>query len=288
MADTPAGMGTPVMLAVLAAAMMHAGWNALIRGAPDKALYTVLLHLCSAVLAVPVLAVVGLPAWDCWPYAVASAVLHSVYIALLMRAYEGGQLAVSYVLMRGTAPLLVCLASGPLLGEPLGLAGWLGVTGILGGIVLIASASGQPLSTVVRHPSGRAAMLNAVFIAAYTLVDGQGARASGNPLGYVLVLALVEPIAVLVVQLRRSPQALLTYARTHWPLGFLGATTASGAYATVLWAMTHAPIAVVAAMRESSVIFAVLIGSLWFKEGHLRIGLTAAGLVAVGVVFVKR
>lgn len=280
-------MSTPVLLAVLAAALMHATWNALIRGAPDKGLYTVLLHGCSAVLAVPLLLVVGLPDAACWPYVAASALLHSVYIVLLMRAYEGGQLAVSYLLMRGLAPLLVSLASAPLLGEPLGAAGWWGVLCIPGGIGLMASTSGQPLAAVLRHPSGRAAMLNAVLIAAYTVVDGQGARASGNPLGYVLVLALCEPVAVLLVQWRKRPAVLLAYAKAHWPLGFAGAAMATGAYATVLWAMTLAPIAMVAAVRESAVIFAVLIGSLWFKEGSLRTGLVAAGLVATGVVAIK-
>lgn len=280
-------MSTPVLLAVLAAALMHASWNALIRGAPDKALYTVLLHACSAMLAVPLLLVVGLPDPASAPYLAASVLLHSAYIALLMRAYDGGQLAVSYMLMRGLAPLLVCMVSAPLLGEALGPISWLGLLGILAGISLIASASGQPLGVVLRQPSGRAALLNAVFIAAYTVVDGQGARASGNPLGYVLVLALFEPVAILFIQLRRRPAALVAYARAHWPLGLMGAATATGAYATVLWAMTLAPIGMVAAVRESAVIFAVLIGSLWFKEGRLRTGLIAAGLVASGVVAIK-
>jgi drug/metabolite transporter (DMT)-like permease len=280
-------MSTPVLLAVLAAALMHASWNALIRGAPDKALYTVLLHACSAALAMLLLPLVGLPDAASWPYVGVSVLLHSVYIALLMRAYNGGQLAVSYMLMRGLAPLLVCLVSAPVLSEPLGLLSWLGVLGILAGIGLIASASGQPMRAVLRHPSGRAAMLNAVFIAAYTVVDGQGARVSGNPLGYVLVLALFEPMAILCMQLRRRPAALMAYARAHWPLGLMGAATATGAYATVLWAMTLAPIAMVAAVRESAVIFAVLIGSLWFKEGRLAIGLAAACLMATGIAAIR-
>ena len=280
-------MSTPVLLAVLAAALMHACWNALIRGAPDKGLYTVLLHGCSAALAVPLLLVVGLPDADCWPYLLVSALLHSAYIMLLMRAYEGGQLAVSYLLMRGLAPLLVGLASAPLLGEPLGAAGWWGVLCILGGIALIASTSGQPMRAVLRHPSGQAALLNAALIAAYTVVDGLGARASGHPLGYVLVLALVEPVAAVVVQWRRRPAALVAYARAHWPLGLAGAIMATGAYATVLWAMTLAPIAMVAAVRESAVVFAVLIGSLWFKEGSLHTGLLAAALVVAGIIAIK-
>ena len=282
-----APLSAGVVLAVLAAALMHASWNALIRGAPDKGLYTVLLHICSAVLALVLLPWVGLPRWESAPYIVASAVLHTGYILLLMRTYEGGQLAVSYLLMRGLAPLLVCLVSAPVLGESLAVTVWIGVGSILSGVWCIAQASGQRWREVLAHPSGKAALLNAAFIAGYTLVDGQGARHSGNPVGYVLTLALLEPVVVLGMQLVRRPHALGQYVRQHWPLGMLGASVATSAYAIVLWAMTQAPIAVVAAMRESSVIFAVLIGCLWFKEGRLRPGLLAAVLVAVGVALIK-
>ena len=280
-------LGAGVVLAVLAAALMHASWNAMIRGAPDKGLYTVLMHGCSAVLAMVLLPWVGLPAWDSAPYLVASALLHTVYILLLMRTYEGGQLAVSYLLMRGLAPLLVCLVSAPLLGESLSVPMWAGVAGILAGVACIAQASGQRWREVLSHPSGKAALFNALIIAAYTLVDGQGARLSGNPVGYVLVLALLEPWGVIAYQWLRRPDALAGYVRRHWATGFLGAGVATSAYAIVLWAMTQAPIAVVAALRESSVIFAVLIGYLWFREGRLRPGLLAAGLVAIGVVLIK-
>lgn len=281
------GISTGVGLAVLAAALMHASWNALIRGAPDKQQYTILLHACAALLAVAGLCVTGWPSPASLPYIAASAVLHWVYIALLMRIYDGGQLAVGYVAMRGLAPMLVSLVSVFALREPLSAQAWLGVAAILAGVMTIALASGQPVGLLLRHPSGRAALLNAGVIAAYTLVDGQGVRQSGNPLGYVFTLVLFDPLLVLALQVRRDPAALLAYARRHWPLGFLGAGISTGAYAIVLWAMTQAPIAVVAAMRESSVIFAVLIGSLWFKEGRLRPGLLAALCVGLGVALIK-
>ena len=278
---------TGVVVAVLAAALMHASWNALIRGAPDKALYTLLLHVCSAVLAGVGLLFFGLPDRASWPFILASALLHTLYILLLMRAYEGGQLAVSYLLMRGLAPLLVAVISAPLLGEPLPFSAWMGVACILLGVLTIATASGQRLGDVLRHPSGKAALLNAAIIAAYTLVDGQGARLSKNPVGYVLTLALFEPLVILFHQVRLRRRAVWHYFQKHWKLGFLGASVATSAYCIVLWAMTQAPIAVVAALRESSVIFAVLIGAFWFKEGRLRVGLAAALGVAMGVVLIK-
>ncbi len=276
-----------MVLAVLAAALMHASWNAMIRGAPDKGLYTVLLHVCSAALAVVLLPWVGLPRWESAPFLVISALLHTFYILLLMRTYDGGQLAVSYLLMRGLAPLLVCLVSAPLLGESLGFTIWIGVGSILAGVVCIAKTSGQPWREVLANSSGKAALLNAAIIASYTLVDGQGARLSGNPVGYVLTLALMEPLIVVTHQLMLRPRELGLYFREHWALGLLGASVATSAYAIVLWAMTQAPIAVVAAMRESSVIFAVLIGCLWFKEGRLRPAIVAATLVAIGIVLIK-
>mgnify|MGYP007125360285 CR=1 FL=1 len=120
-----------------------------------------------------------------------------------------------------------------------------------------------------------------------SLVDGQGARLSKNPVGYVLTLALFEPLVILFHQVRLRRRAVWHYFQKHWKLGFLGASVATSAYCIVLWAMTQAPIAVVAALRESSVIFAVLIGAFWFKEGRLRVGLAAALGVAMGVVLIK-
>jgi drug/metabolite transporter (DMT)-like permease len=285
--NTGTAMGSGVVLAVLAAALMHASWNALIRGAPDKRQYTILMHTCAALLAAVGLCSTGWPSWDSAPFIAASAVLHWAYIALLMRIYDGGQLAVGYVAMRGLAPLLVALVSVLVLNEPLSAWAWLGVAAILAGVLTIAAFSGQPLALLVRHRSGRAALLNAGLIAAYTLLDGQGVRLSGNPLAYVFTLVLLDPLVVLSLQLRRNPAALLAYARQHWALGFLGASISTGAYGIVLWAMTQAPIAVVAALRESSLVFAVLIGSLWFKEGRLKPGLVAAVSVAVGVLLIK-
>jgi drug/metabolite transporter (DMT)-like permease len=276
-----------IVLAVLAAALLHAGWNALIRGAGDKRLYTLLLHACSAVIGGMGLLFTGLPAAESWPHLALSAVIHSAYIMLLIRAYEGGQLATSYTLMRGLPPLIVGVLSAPVLGEALGPEGAAGIALISCGVIGIGFASGLSLARIASHPSTHAAVLNAVAISAYTLVDGQGARLAGNPLAYVFCLSLLDPIGVLFVGLRSNPGALQRYFLSPWRLGFVGAIAAMLAYATVLWAMTQAPIAMVAALRESSVIFAVLIGALWFKEGHLRRGIVAGAVVMAGVFLLR-
>lgn len=276
-----------IALAVLAAALLHAGWNALIRGAGDKRLYTLLLHACSAMVGAVGLLFTGLPAPESWPYLALSAVIHSAYILLLIKAYDGGQLATSYTLMRGLPPLIVGLLSGPLLGEALGVEGTLGIVLISCGVIGIGFASSLSVARIASHASTHAAIVNAVAIAGYTLVDGQGVRLAGNPLAYVFCLSLLEPIGVLAVATRRSPGAIGQYFLTHWRLGFIGASAATLAYGTVLWAMTQAPIAMVAALRESSVIFAVLIGALWFKEGHLRSGVIASAVVVAGIILLR-
>lgn len=281
------GLTTGVLLVVLGAALLHASWNALIRGAADKGLYTLLLHACSGLLALLAIAFVGLPAVASWPFVVASALIHTVYIAWLMRAYEGGQLALSYTLMRGLPPLMVAIVSGPLLGEFLGLSGWSGIACICGGVLLIGLAAGRTIGQVLAHPSSRAALLNASAIAAYSVIDGQGARLSGSPLSYAICLFALEPVIILVLNYRRRGPAMRQYFKQHWRLGLLGALCSTCAYTAILWAMTRAPIAMVAALRESSVIFAVLIGSLWFNEGRFRLGVLAASLVVFGILLLR-
>lgn len=284
--DTPV-IPSYVVAVVLLAALLHASWNALIRGAPDKGLYTLMLHGCGAGLACMGLLITGWPDAASFPYLLASGALHTLYIVLLIHAYQEGTLAVSYVLMRGIAPLIVCLASTQILGESLPLYAWAGVLCILTGVMGLTLGSGSSVVQAIKSPSNRAAIGNSIVIAAYTLVDGQGARVSGNPLAYVLTLTLLETLLILGYTLRTRPQEFLQYIRRHWPLGVLGGAISMGSYAMSLWAMTLAPIAIVATLRESSVIFAVLISALWFKEGRLRTGLIAAAVVLAGIVLIR-
>lgn len=276
-----------VTAAILAAALLHAIWNALIKGAGDQGLYTLLLHACSAVLGLIGLVFTGLPATDSWPYVLASALLHTLYIAGLMRAYDGGQLAVSYVLMRGLPPLLIALFAAALLGESLEWSGVVGVVCISAGVLSIGALAGQSLRNLLAHPSAQAALWNVMMITAYSLVDGQGARNAGNPLAYVFLLCVLEPLIILNVHWRQRSVQMKIYFCKHWRIGLFGALCSTAGYATVLWAMTRAPIAMVAALRECSVIFVVLIGSLWFGEGRLRHGLLAGSFVLVGMVLMS-
>ncbi len=280
-------MSTGIALAVLSAALLHALWNALIRGAGDKVLYTLLLHVCTGLLGLVGLAWTGLPPAVCWPYVAASVLIHTLYIVWLMRAFEGGQLAVSYVLMRGLPPLLVALCSVLVLGETLGIHATVGILCLSLGVLSIGISSGQPMPLILRHASTRAALLNALAIAAYTLVDGHGVRLAANPLSYAFCLMAFEPVIIFCLHFRARRWHMASYFRQHWRIVMFGAACSLGAYATVLWAMTQAPIAMVAALRESSVVFAVLIGALWFGEGRLRQGLLASVLVLSGLFLLK-
>jgi drug/metabolite transporter (DMT)-like permease len=151
----------------------------------------------------------------------------------------------------------------------------------------MGALAGQSLHHLLAHPSAQAALWNVLAIAAYSLVDGQGARNSGNPLAYVFLLCVLEPLIILTIHWRQRSSQMKGYFRTHWRTGLLGALCSTVGYATVLWAMTQAPIAMVAALRECSVIFVVLIGSLWFGEGRLRHGLLAGAFVLTGLVLMR-
>ena len=281
----------PIVLAVLFGALLHASWNALVKSSNDKALDTVLIHVMGSVFALPLVAWLGWPKPEAWPFIAASVTIHIAYYLLLTGAYKNGDLGLTYPLMRGTAPLLVALGSVTTLGEHLSLAGWLGVVSVsvgvlvlgLPGKLLIATGAGvaggadddkthaaQTEQVKLRNKAIRFALANAVIIAIYTVIDAKGARASGNALQYVVALFLLDgwPFAFIVLARRgRAAQPYIrAYARSRWPLALGGAAASLGSYGVALWAMTQAPVATVAALRETSVLFAALLGAWLLKE----------------------
>ncbi len=253
----------PVLAAVLFGALLHAGWNTLVKSSQDKALDNALISLFGALLALPLLAWLGLPPRAAWPWLVASALIHVGYYATLSQAYRHGDLGLTYPLMRGSAPLLVALSSMAVLGETLPPLAWVGVLGVCAGVLVLGlSAQAMAAPRAVGF-----ALANASLIAAYTLVDGRGVRASGDALRYTLALfALNGWVFSGIVLARRGRAAAWTYARRRAPLAALGAAASFGSYALALWAMLHAPIAVVAALRETSVLFAALLGTWVLRE----------------------
>ena len=281
----------PIVLAVLFGALLHAAWNALIKSGSDKSLDTALIHAMGCVVGLPIVLVVGLPPPAAWPWLAASLTIHIGYYIALAGAYKHGELGLTYPIMRGLAPLLVALGSGSLIGETLPIATWAGVVGISAGVLLVG-LSRSALSPGASHGHAiRYALLNACIIAAYTFVDGLGVRASGNALQYVAALFLVDglPYFALVMWRRgkeRRPAAW-AHMQKRWPLALLGTAASLGSYGIALWAMTRAPVAAVAALRETSVLFAVLIGTRWLKESFGVRRAAGTALIVGGVVALR-
>ncbi len=274
-----------VTLAVLGAGFLHASWNALLKAAPggDALLDTASVVAGSSLCGLLVVPFVALPDPGAWKFAAASAVVHFGYYVTLSQAYRTGDLSFAYPLMRGTAPLIVTLLGIVFLREWPTPQVALGIALICGGIVSIAFVRHN------RHPAAAAgwAFANAGIIAVYTLVDGAGARASGNALSYVAWLTFLEAIPFLAWIHWHRGSAAIAYVRRGWRRGLFGGAISLAAYAIVLWAMTKAPVAAVAALRETSVLFAALIGAVWLREGFGLPRLVGAASVVAGVAALK-
>ncbi len=274
-----------VTFAVLGAGLLHAGWNALLKsaGGGDPLLDTATVVAGATAISLLALPFVAPPDAAAWPFAAASVFIHFAYYLTLAQAYRTGDLSFAYPLMRGTAPLLVTLLGVIFLRELPSAQVTLGILLISAGIVFIAFAQRH------RHPRAATlwALVNATIIATYTLVDGSGARASGNALSYVLWLSFVEGVVFLgwigALHRRRA----VDYIGRQWRRGLLGGFCSVAAYAIVLWAMTLAPVAAVAALRETSVLFAAIIGTVLLKEGFGLARLAGAASVVVGVAALK-
>jgi drug/metabolite transporter (DMT)-like permease len=276
-----------ITLAVLGAGLLHAGWNALLKSAPggDALLDTAAVVAGSSLWGCIVAPFAGLPASAAWPYMALSAVIHFGYYLTLAQAYRTGDLSFAYPLMRGSAPLIVALLGIFLLGELPTASMALGIALISVGIVSIALIP----RGLRGHPRNAAywAFANAGIIALYTLVDASGARASGNAAGYVSWLIFLEGLPFLAWILARRGRLAVRYVRASAPRGLVGGACSLAAYGIVLWAMTRAPVAAVAALRETSVLFAALMGSLWLKEGAGLSRLAGAASVVAGIAALK-
>jgi phosphonate utilization associated putative membrane protein len=262
----------PVVMAVLSGALLHAAWNGLVKSSGDKPLDTALVHGLGALIALPFALWVGPPSAAAWPFIAISLVIHIGYYVALAGAYQHGELGLTYPIMRGFAPLLVALGSVAVVGEAPTALSWLGVLGITVGVALVGLA--HPGEALHHCKALAFAFANAAIIALYTFVDGLGVRteahADGSVWRYVLWLFALDGIAYpMLVWLRRDAAgraAILAYARRRWPLAALGGAASITSYAIALWAMTRAPVASVAALRETSVLFATVIGTLVLKE----------------------
>ena len=274
-----------VMFAVLAAALLHAGWNALLKASADKALASIGQALARGLIALVLVPFFAAPAPESWPWIAGSVIVHVAYFWLLAGAYRWGELSFSYPIMRGSAPAIVALVSVPLFAETLPaleLAAVVlicaAVLGFAGGAHAAAGTQGNALAF---------ALGNAAVIATYTLIDAHGVRLSGAPIGYALWFFLGNSIVQLSLGVGGHGHQLLAYLRRHWIQAALGGVFTIGAYGTALWAMTQAPVALVATLRETSVVFAALIGALFLGERLTRRRMVATALVFAGLVLLR-
>lgn len=273
-----------VFLAVLVAALLHAGWNAIIKVGVSKQTSMFLLSTGNAAMGAAVAAFLPLPGAEVWPWLLASGLIHTAYQLFLAYAYEQGDLSRVYPLARGAAPMIVLGVSLLFLADPLDPLDLAGVTVLGLGIALMARgvfANGES-RRLLPFAFGAAAAT-----AGYTLTDGLGARVSGEPVAYVAWLLVIAGVffAPAIVALKGA--AVVRATPRAWGLGLIAGAASFAAYAIAVWAMTQAPIALVAALRETSILFAVLIGWLAFGERIDRAKALAALLIVAGAALTR-
>jgi drug/metabolite transporter (DMT)-like permease len=274
----------PVFLAVLTAAFLHAAWNALIKTGASKQSAMLILSFGHAIVGAGVALWKGpLPA-EALPWLFGSGLIHMCYQLALSYAYEHGDLSRVYPIARGAAPMLVLVISAVFLSdvlEPMELAGIV-VLGL--GILLMARGVFTSGESRRMLPF---AFGSAIATAGYSITDGMGARAAGDAVQYVGWLMMLSTVFYAPAALALKGSALLIAPPRAWIMGMIAASASFGAYAIAVWAMTQAPIALVAALRETSILFAVLIGWAAFGERMDRAKITAIAVILLGVVITR-
>jgi drug/metabolite transporter (DMT)-like permease len=275
---------TPVVLWVLFAALLHATWNALLHRSGDRVWLVGMMSIPYIVVSAVGVVVLPLPAPAAWPYILASVVLEFGYCLSLIRAYRSGDFGQVYPIARGLSPLLVVVGALVFAHEVLKPVGVAGVACVSFGIVSLAFRRNMRFS----GDSVPFALLTGLFIATYTVVDGIGARVAGNGFSYIMWVYLLWniPQFLLVWHWRGGAQGMFI-GRTQVWRGLFAGVLALTAYCLIIQAYRYLPIAMVSALRESSSIFAVLIGWLFMREKLTVQRMVACALVTLGAVMLR-
>ncbi|MGJ5620139.1 EamA family transporter [Sulfitobacter sp. MF3-043] len=253
-----------VFTAVLCAALLHAVWNALVKGGADKRVNMACVVIGHTPAALIVLCLVPLPAFASWPYLIGGMLCHFGYQVFLLNAYNKGDLSQVYPIARGSAPLIVAAVSVFGLGVVLAPLELLAVAIIALGLMSMALV--RQSDGTRNLPAARLALITGCFIASYSLIDGLGARVSGSPWGFYGLLGVLNAIVFTAYLAMTTPQVLRRTFTSGLRIFFIGGTASFVAYSLVIWAFTQAPIALVTALRETSIVFALLIGVFFFRE----------------------
>lgn len=276
-------MPLDVIALVLFGALLHATWNALVKAGSEKSLDAAMVALGAAAVALPFLPLLPLPRSEAWPFILISAVLQFAYFQLVAASYRAGDIGLVYPLMRGTAPLIVAATSSIVVGEDLTGGALAGILTISAGVLTLALESGKGGKQAIAL-----ALLNSCVIASYTFVDGIGARVSGNAISYTLWMAPLPPVLLFGWAFTtRGVRPVLRHVRHHWWRGLIGGGGSLVAYGLALWAMTKAPVATVAALRETSILFAVVISVVFLKERVSIWRIAAALVIALGALLLR-
>lgn len=278
-------MDTSVFLLVLVAALLHALWNAAVKFDDDRLGAMAVLVLGCGLLAALALPWVDHPAPASWPFLAASLACHFGYKVGLVRAYSHGGFAQVYPIARGIAPLLVTLWAVGLFGESITPVQVVAIGAVIIGVLILA-LRGQGRLAHDRRAVGYA-LLTALFISGYTVFDGIGVRYAGSPHGYVMWLFILDTIPFFLLALGIHKTQTLTIMRSKWRMGLIAGAMSLAAYWLVVWAMSLGSIPVVSALRETSILFAALIGIFLFKEPMGTRHIAAAVSIAAGVIILR-
>lgn len=270
---------------VLLSAFLHASWNAIVKSDRDQLLSLALVLVAGMLIALAALPFVPPPTGAAWRYLALSAVVHNTYQVLLLRSYAHGDLSHVYPIARGIAPLLVAGASGRLVGEHLAAGELAGVALLSLGILSLTFGDGLPRGSAWRPTV--LALLTGLAIAAYTVLDGLGARRAGSAFGYIAWLNVLQGPWMMLVAIQRRGRALLPTLARGWWRGMGGGVIATLGYGIVIWALGRGAIAHVAALRESSVLFAALMGMLLLNESFGVRRVLASTVVVAGLVLMN-
>jgi drug/metabolite transporter (DMT)-like permease len=278
-------MSADVFVMVLGAALVHATWNALIKVDGDRLALIKVMSSTQLVISLCLLPFVDVPSVESLPYLLASPILNAGYMLFLNRAYQAGDLSLVYPLARGIAPLLVAVVSVGLLGEHLSWVSRIAILLIALGITSLALTRGA--ATLRDAQPVFLALATGGFIAGYTIVDGIGARAAGTAHGYMIWLSLLTAILIVACVHRLQQGRRTPVSRRSRGAGIVAGVMSYGSSWLVIWALTLAPIALVSALRETGIVFAVIIGVVFLKERLNLAQLASIATTLIGTTLLK-
>ena len=277
-------MSPLILSAVLFAALLHATWNAMIKVSGDRLIIMGVTTATTSLLILPILFYLPLPEPESWPYLILSACVHTFYMLVLVRAYGLGDFAQVYPLSRGSAPLLTGTLGFLILNESMQSSELFGMLLIVVGIFGLALETSAGVLRLSR-PALFYSLLTGSCITTYSLVDGIGVRLSGNSLSFIVWMFFLDGFLVPLIAFTRRPRTVFfNTIKTVWKTGLLVSLLSTTGYAIIVWAFSQERIAPVAVLRETSVLFAMLISVLIIKEAFSTLRVLIVSVILTGII----